>query len=172
MHLNTPYNEIAGIWLQNAGRRVFGLCDNEHKRRSIKKMARMTTPLAARKRRIRPNRRLCAPTHGWTGRRALSWPGITPFPADPAQLLYEETTMKYALLLAAAAALSLSACEKTVNNPPPKVDEPAAVAVPVPVPVPGPQGEPGPSGAKGEPGPEGAPGKPADAPPPPPPEQR
>ncbi len=82
--------------------------------------------------------------------------------------------MKYALLLAVAAALSLSACEKTVNNPPPKVDEPAAVAVPVPVPVPvqGPQGEPGPSGAKGEPGPEGAPGKPADAPPPPPPEQR
>ncbi|NRR28632.1 hypothetical protein HSX11_00225 [Oxalobacteraceae bacterium] len=73
--------------------------------------------------------------------------------------------MKYAFLLTAiAASLTLTACEKTINNPPPKVDAPATVAVPVPVPVPGPAGEPGApgatgaTGAPGAPGPEGKPG--------------
>jgi hypothetical protein len=57
--------------------------------------------------------------------------------------------MKYSILLAAVAALSLTACEKTVtNNPPPET--PAAVAVP------------GPQGPAGTPGPQGEPGKPGD----------
>ena len=51
--------------------------------------------------------------------------------------------MKISILIAALAALSLTACEKTVTNNPP-ADTPAAVAVPVPVPGPaGPAGEPG-----------------------------
>lgn len=73
--------------------------------------------------------------------------------------------MKYAFLLTAiAASLTLSACEKTINNPPPKVDAPATVAVPVPVPVPvpGPAGEPGAPGATGATGAPGADGKPGD----------
>jgi hypothetical protein len=57
--------------------------------------------------------------------------------------------MKYSILLAAVAALGLTACEKTVtNNPPPET--PAAVAVP------------GPQGPAGAPGPQGEPGKPGD----------
>lgn len=57
--------------------------------------------------------------------------------------------MKYSILIAAVAALSLTACEKTVNNNPP-ADAPAAVAVP------------GPQGPAGEPGAPGEPGKPGD----------
>jgi len=53
--------------------------------------------------------------------------------------------MKYSILIAAVAALSLTACEKTVNNNPP-ADTPAAVAVP------GPQGPAGPAGEPGKPG--------------------
>jgi hypothetical protein len=53
--------------------------------------------------------------------------------------------MKYSILIAAVAALSLTACEKTVNNNPP-VETPAAVAVP------GPQGPAGPAGEPGKPG--------------------
>ncbi|MES2263311.1 MAG: collagen-like protein [Pseudomonadota bacterium] len=74
--------------------------------------------------------------------------------------------MKYPILAAAIAALTLSACEKTVNNPPPVVETPApaavAVPVPVPVPVPGPKGEPGAPGAQGAPGAAGPEGKPGD----------
>jgi len=57
------------------------------------------------------------------------------------------------VLLAAVAALALSACEKTVNNPPP-AETPAVV----PVPVPGPAGPAGPQGEPGAP----APATPAD----------
>lgn len=56
--------------------------------------------------------------------------------------------MKYSILIAALAALSLTACEKTVNNNPP-AEAPAAVAVPGPQ---GPAGEPGAPGTPGEPG--------------------
>jgi hypothetical protein len=111
---------------------------------------------------------LCALAHRSPARRVLSCSGTKAFQGNPAQHLYEEIIMKYPLLLAIAAALSLSACEKTVNNPPPKVETPEAVAVPVPVPVQGPQGEPGPAGAKGEPGAPGPEGKPAQPAPPPP----
>jgi hypothetical protein len=57
--------------------------------------------------------------------------------------------MKISILIAAVAALSLTACEKTVNNNPP-ADTPAAVAVP------------GPQGPAGSPGAPGEPGKPGD----------
>ncbi|KQV84916.1 hypothetical protein ASD15_07165 [Massilia sp. Root351] len=80
--------------------------------------------------------------------------------------------MKISILLATvAAALTLTACEKTTVNNPPAVETPAPAAVPVPVP-----GPPGPQGAPGEPGKAGdtlivvpdAP-KPAEEPAPPPP---
>ncbi|WP_157201650.1 hypothetical protein [Massilia sp. Root418] len=82
--------------------------------------------------------------------------------------------MKLSILLAtAAAALTLSACEKTTVNNPPAVETPTPAPAAVPVPVPGP---PGPQGAPGEPGKPGdtlivvpdAP-KPAEEPAPPPP---
>ena len=68
--------------------------------------------------------------------------------------------MKLPMLMAAvAAALTLTACERTTVNNPPVVETPAPAAVPVPVPVPGP---PGPQGPQGAPGPQGEPGKPGD----------
>lgn len=82
--------------------------------------------------------------------------------------------MKLSILLAtAAAALTLSACEKTTVNNPPVVETPTPAPAATPVPVPGP---PGPQGAPGEPGKPGdtlivvpeAP-KPAEEPAPPPP---
>ncbi|SFU80388.1 hypothetical protein [Pseudoduganella namucuonensis] len=61
--------------------------------------------------------------------------------------------MKLPILLAAVAALALTACEKTTVNNPPVVDPaPAPAVVPVPVPVPGPAGPPGAPGAPGEAG--------------------
>lgn len=71
--------------------------------------------------------------------------------------------MKLPMLLAAvAAALSLTACERTTVNNPPVVETPAPAAVPVPVPVPGPPGPQGAPGEPGAPGPQGEPGKPGD----------
>jgi hypothetical protein len=85
--------------------------------------------------------------------------------------------MKLSILLAtAAAALALSACEKTTVNNPPAVETPAPAPAAVPVPVPGPPGPQGAPGAQGEPGkpgdtlivvPDAA--KPAQEPAPPPP---
>jgi hypothetical protein len=63
------------------------------------------------------------------------------------------------LLTAVAAALTLTACERTTVNNPPVVETPAPAPAAVPVPVPGP---PGPQGAPGAPGPQGEPGKPGD----------
>ena len=86
--------------------------------------------------------------------------------------------MKISILLAtAAAALTLTACEKTTVNNPPVVETPTPAPATTPVPVPGP---PGPQGAPGAPGEPGKPGgdtlivvpdapKPAEEPAPPPP---
>jgi len=71
--------------------------------------------------------------------------------------------MKLPVLMAAvAAALSLTACERTTVNNPPVVETPAPAPVAVPVPVPGPPGPQGPQGAPGTPGPQGEPGKAGD----------
>jgi|EP01034_Spumella_vulgaris_P032390 hypothetical protein len=85
--------------------------------------------------------------------------------------------MKISILLATvAAALTLTACEKTTVNNPPVVETPTPAPAAVPVPVPGPPGPQGAPGAPGEPGKAGdtlivvpdAP-KPAEEPAPPPP---
>jgi hypothetical protein len=60
---------------------------------------------------------------------------------------------KYSFILAIIAAFSLSACEKTVNNPAPVAAAPETVVVPVA--VAGPAGEPGKAGADGATGSSG-----------------
>jgi hypothetical protein len=72
--------------------------------------------------------------------------------------------MKISVLMAAVLAMaSLTACEKkTIVNPPPAAEQPAAVqkeVVPVPVPVQGPQGPAGEKGEKGDPGTQGPQGE-------------
>ena len=67
--------------------------------------------------------------------------------------------MKYSMLFAAVAAITLTACQKNADAPPPA----PTTVIQVPVAVPGPAGEAGKPGAEGMPRATGATGNTGDA---------